>query len=141
MVGSGDHVETFVELIRRASTQLPPDVERALVEGRQAESDGSLAESALWDDPGQRESRPRAVCADLPGHRNPGRGGLHHPVGFSTRDLEDQFVEAVRQATDRRYLRPNAVDTLTGKNTGSGTGLGSRSSTSRSGMPTGSRFG
>jgi len=123
MVGSGHHVETFVELIRRASTQLPPDVERALVEGRQAESDGSLAERALGtilDNVNLARERSAPICQDT----GTPVVWIHHPVGFSTRDLEDQFVEAVRQATDRRYLRPNAVDTLTGKNTGSGTGRG-----------------
>ena len=123
MVGSSHHVETFVELIRRASTQLPPDVERTLVEGRQAESDGSLAERALGtilDNVNLARERSAPICQDT----GTPVVWIHHPVGFSTRDLEDQFVEAVRQATDRRYLRPNAVDTLTGKNTGSGTGRG-----------------
>ena len=36
--------------------------------------------------------------------------------------LEEAMQEAVKEATARSYLRPNAVDTLTGKNTGDGSG-------------------
>jgi fumarate hydratase class I len=49
---------------------------------------------------------------------------IHHPVGVSTRALAAEFEEAVRLATERMFLRPNAVDTLTGRNTGTGTGRG-----------------
>ena len=120
---SGNHVETFVELIRRASTELPPDVKQALEEGRQAESEGSLAERALGtilDNVELARERSAPICQDT----GTPVVWIHHPVGISTRSLEEQFVEAVRQATDRRYLRPNAVNTQTGKNTGSGTGRG-----------------
>jgi len=34
------------------------------------------------------------------------------------------MAEAVKEATARQYLRPNAVNTLTGKNTGNGAGRG-----------------
>src|SRR5512136_1022446 len=49
---------------------------------------------------------------------------IHHPVGMSTRMLTGAFEEAVRQATGKQLLRPNAVDTLTEKNTGHGQGPG-----------------
>ena len=49
---------------------------------------------------------------------------IHHPTGLSTRGLKDDFTAAVREATSRKYLRPNAVDTLTGSNTGDGAGRG-----------------
>ncbi len=123
MSATADHVETFVELIRRASTQLPPDVERALRTGRDLESDGSLAERALGtilDNVELARNRSAPICQDT----GTPVVWIHHPVGVSTRHLGDQFVEAVRQATERRYLRPNAVDTQTGKNTGDGTGRG-----------------
>ena len=45
---------------------------------------------------------------------------IHHPVGMSTRMLTAAFEEAVRQATAKQLLRPNAVDPLTDKNTGNG---------------------
>ena len=40
------------------------------------------------------------------------------------RHLGTTYEQAVREATKRKYLRPNAVDTLTGKNTGTGAGRG-----------------
>ena len=42
-----DLVETFVELIRRASTQLPDDVARALEQGKAKETESGLADKAL----------------------------------------------------------------------------------------------
>ena len=118
-----NNVETFVELIRRASTQLPPDVEGALQAGRQAESEGSLAERALGtilDNVELARERSAPICQDT----GTPVVWIRHPVGVSTRKLEADFVEAVRQATERRYLRPNAVNTQSGKNTGDGTGRG-----------------
>jgi fumarate hydratase class I len=118
-----NHVEIFVELIRRASTQLPHDVETALKSGRQAESEGSLAERALGtilDNVELARDRSAPICQDT----GTPVVWIHHPVGTSTRELEGAFVEAVRRATDRRYLRPNAVNTQSGMNTGDGTGRG-----------------
>jgi fumarate hydratase class I len=43
-------------------------------------------------------------------------------LGVSTRDLGRQIRHAVAIATDQAYLRPNAVDSLTGKNSGDNTG-------------------
>ena len=116
-------VETFVELIRRASTDLPADIEGALEAGRKVESAGSLAEKALGtllDNVAMARELSSPICQDT----GTPVVWVHHPAGVSTRQLEEDFVEAVRQATARSFLRPNAVDTLTGKNTGHGTGRG-----------------
>ncbi|HID34143.1 MAG TPA: fumarate hydratase, partial [Anaerolineae bacterium] len=48
---------------------------------------------------------------------------VHHPFGVSTRMLTQQIHEAVAQATAKAYLRPNAVDSLTGKNSGNNLGI------------------
>ena len=88
MSTSGNHVETFVELIRRASTQLPPDVQRALEEGRQAESEGSLAERALGtilENVDLARERSAPICQDT----GTPVVWIHHPVGLSTRALEE----------------------------------------------------
>ena len=42
-----DLTDAFVELIRRASTELPADMERALREAREKEEAGSAAQGAL----------------------------------------------------------------------------------------------
>ncbi len=123
MAQSPGHVETFVELIRRASTQLPTDVLTALREGRDRERPDSLASKALDTiltnvDLAREASAP--ICQDT----GTPVVWIHHPAGVSTRALAADFEAAVREATGRRYLRPNAVDTLTGRNTGTGSGRG-----------------
>jgi fumarate hydratase class I len=45
-----------------------------------------------------------------------------YPEGWSTRKLKAQIQEAVIQATEKSFLRPNSVNTLTGKNTGDNSG-------------------
>ena len=120
---SGSYTETFVELIRRASTELPADVLEALEEGKKAERPDGLASIALGTilnnvDLARESSAP--ICQDT----GTPVVWVHHPAGVSTRVLKNDFTSAVREATSRRYLRPNAVDTLTGSNTGDGAGRG-----------------
>ncbi len=116
-------VDSFVELVRRASTDLPGDVEMALKVARDRESAGSAAEGAL-DTILQNVSLARAnstpVCQDtgVPIFY------IYHPPGVSTQSLQSQIEEAVAEATARSYLRPNAVDPLTGKNSGNNLGVG-----------------
>jgi len=117
------YTETFVELIRRASTQLPPDVVKALKEGRDAEEGGGLACKALDTiltniDMAREDSAP--ICQDT----GTPVVWIHYPIGVSTRRLQADFEAAVREATECRYLRPNAVNTLTDANTGDGSGRG-----------------
>ena len=123
MGASNGHIETFVELIRRASTELPADVVEALEEGRQVEESGKLASIALDTilnnvEMARDDSAP--ICQDT----GTPVVWIHHPVGVSTRELKKEFEAAVREATARKYLRPNAVNTLTGGNTGDGAGRG-----------------
>lgn len=122
-MSANGNVETFVELIRRASTQLPDDVRRALERGRAEETADGLAEKALGtilDNVELAASTSAPICQDT----GTPVVWIHHPAGVSTRGLAAEFETAVREATERKYLRPNAVDTLTGRNTGSGTGRG-----------------
>jgi fumarate hydratase class I len=118
-----NYTETFVELIRRASTELPAEVVEALEDGRAAEASDGLASIALGTilnnvELARENSAP--ICQDT----GTPVVWIHHPVGVSTRGLKDSFNIAVREATSRKYLRPNAVDTLTGSNTGDGAGRG-----------------
>lgn len=121
MLTKRQYVENFVELIRRASTQLPPDVLEALERGREAEGTESLARRALDTildnvELARRKSAP--ICQDT----GTPVAWVSYPEGTSTRFLEEAMQEAVKEATAKSYLRPNAVDTLTGKNTGDGAG-------------------
>jgi fumarate hydratase class I len=123
MDASESFTETFVELIRRASTELPADVVAAIEEGRDAEESQGLASIALGTilnniELAREDSAP--ICQDT----GTPVVWIHHPSGMSTRRLRADFETAVREATARRFLRPNAVDTLTGSNTGDGAGRG-----------------
>ena len=116
-----EYVSSFVELIRRASTDLPEDVSEALQRGRIEEEAGSLAHNALGtilDNIDMAREKSAPICQDT----GTPVIWVRYPVGISTRFLEDALQEAVRQATAASYLRPNAVDTVTGKNTGDGAG-------------------
>lgn len=46
-----------------------------------------------------------------------------YPMGTSQRQLREQIKGALRIATERTYLRPNAMEALSGKNSGDNTGV------------------
>jgi fumarate hydratase class I len=111
----------LVEFIRRTSAELPEDVKQALIRAREQEAPGSAAESALKTilhnvDLSQQMSSP--ICQDT--------GTLifyvDYPTGVSTIQMRQMIQEAVAEATAKFYLRPNAVDSLTGKNSGNNLG-------------------
>lgn len=121
MFGKVDFKETFTELVRRASTELPEEIVEAIRVGRDVEKEGSLAQKAL------DTILANIVLADklsAPLCQDTGTPvvWIKYPTGVSTRRLKEDFTEAVRRATELKYLRPNAVDTLSGRNTGNGAG-------------------
>ncbi|MCS6842726.1 MAG: fumarate hydratase [Caldilineales bacterium] len=117
-----DLTEAIVELIRRTSTDLPADVEQALREAREREAPGSAAQGALDTillntEMSRRLSRP--ICQDT----GTPIFEVYYPEGWSTRKLAEQIRRAVAIATERAYLRPNAVDAISGENSGDNTGV------------------
>jgi fumarate hydratase class I len=118
-----DMGEVFVELIRRASTDLPADVEAALRAAQGREEAGSAAAGALatiLENVALARANSTPVCQDT------GVPIFHvtHSRGVSTREVRAQLEAAVAEATRRAYLRPNAVDPLTGRNSGNNLGVG-----------------
>jgi fumarate hydratase class I len=116
-----DLTESFVELIRRTSTDLPGDVEQSLQAAREREQAGSAAQSALSTilenvALARRNSTP--ICQDT----GTPIFYVKYPAGWSTRQLREQIRSAVVEATKRSYLRPNAVNALTDKNSGNNLG-------------------
>jgi fumarate hydratase class I len=119
--------EAFIELVRRASTDLPADVEAALRAAQDREEPGSAAAGALGtilENVELARANSTPICQDtgtpifyirLP--------QAHHPQGMSTRELRAQIEAGVAEATARAYLRPNAVDSLTGRNSGNNLGI------------------
>jgi fumarate hydratase, class I len=116
-----DLTQEILELVRFTSTNLPPDVENVLREALEKEEPGSAAHSALVTilanvDMTRRNSTP--ICQDT----GTPIFFVRYPEGWSARKLREQIKEAVAQATQKNYLRPNAVDSISGKNTGNNLG-------------------
>jgi fumarate hydratase class I len=117
-----DLTEMFVELIRKAATDLPADVEAALVAAKEREEPGSAAEGALemiLRNVALARSQSTPVCQDT----GTPIFEVYHAPGVSTRRIVQAAREACAIATRRSFLRPNAVDSLTGKNSGDNTGI------------------
>jgi fumarate hydratase class I len=111
----------FLELVRLAATDLAPDIEKSLREAWEREEPGSAARGAMETiiqnvEMARQDSTP--ICQDT----GTPIFYVHYPEGWSTRKLRQQILDAVIQATEKAYLRPNSVNTVTGKNTGNNTG-------------------
>lgn len=112
---------SLVELIAQTSTNLPPDVRAAMGEALEAETPGTQSSQALdiiasnidmaADDGGP-------ICQDtgMPTF------DVHTPVGVNQLVIKKAIREAVAEATRMGKLRPNSVDSLTGKNSGDNLG-------------------
>ncbi len=116
-----DFTDDFIELIRMAATDLPDDVEDALGDAREKEEEGTAAHGALDSilsnvAIARRESLP--ICQDT----GTPIFYVKYPEGWSTLKLREQIKSAVVEGTKRNYLRPNAVDALTDKNSGNNLG-------------------
>lgn len=118
-----DRFRTAVaELIRIASTQLPADVIKTMEAARDNEAEGSSAKSVLDymlknADAAKTNSTP--ICQDT----GTNIYFITIPEGVSLRKIESTIADATRAATGKAYLRPNAVDSITGKNSGDNTGV------------------
>ena len=113
--------EPILELIRLAATDLPPDVESALRQSVEKEEPGSAARGALetiLTNVALSRQNSTPICQDT----GTPIFYVYHPEGWSTRKLRHQIEEAVAEATRRSYLRPNSVNSITGKNTGNNLG-------------------
>ncbi|MCZ7568166.1 MAG: fumarate hydratase [Ardenticatenaceae bacterium] len=118
-----DLTEAFLELIRRTATDLSGDVEQALQVAREKETEGSPARSALdtiLENVAVARKNSTPICQDT----GTTIFYVHYPEGWSTRALRAQIETALTEATRRAYLRPNAVNPITGKNTGNNLGEG-----------------
>ncbi len=114
--------DAVAELIRKASTQLPADVMKAMKTARDNEEKGSPAKSVLDymlknADAAKANSTP--ICQDT----GTNIYFITIPEGVSLRKIESTIANATRIATEKAYLRPNAVDSVTGKNSGDNTGV------------------
>jgi fumarate hydratase class I len=112
---------SLLELITRTSTNLPPDVRKAMGHALAVETPGTQSSQALnvmatnidmaYQDEG-------AICQDtgMPTFI------IHTPLGVNQMVVAGAVREAVAEATRRGKLRPNSVDSLSGANSGNNLG-------------------
>jgi len=105
---------SFLELVRRAATDLPADIERRLCALRRGEKSGGRArwafDTILHNTAlARRQSAP--ICQDT------GTPLLFRrvPRGTDQVKLEAAIRAAVARATRKGWLRQNAIDSLTGR--------------------------
>jgi fumarate hydratase, class I len=115
--------ESVLELITRTSTDLPPDVRAAMKHAVTAEPAGTRAAQALTiiaQNIDLAADGEGAICQDtgMPTFE------VHVPVGANQIWMRQQIRMAVVEATRRGKLRPNSVDSITGKNSGDNLGPG-----------------
>ncbi|MEI9974284.1 MAG: FumA C-terminus/TtdB family hydratase beta subunit [Ignavibacteriota bacterium] len=112
---------SLLELIVQTSTNLPPDVRAAMSMTAAAETPGTQSAQALdiiLTNIDMAAGDSGAICQDtgMPTFV------VHTPVGVNQIKLRKAMQEAVAEATRLGKLRPNSVDSITGKNSGNNLG-------------------
>src|SRR5579862_9313305 len=112
---------SLLELITQTSTNLPPDVRAAMSMATAGETPATQSAQALGIilsniDMANDDEAP--ICQDtgMPTFV------VHTPVGVNQIEIKKAIRAAVAEATRRGKLRPNSVDSLTGKNSGDNLG-------------------
>lgn len=116
--------ENVLELIRRTSAFLPPDVSRVIEMHRALEQKGSKADLALnlvSQNIGLAKRFSAPICQDT----GTITFYIKTPASFDQLQLQEICCDAVAEATAKGYLRQNSVDSVTGRNTGNNLGAGS----------------
>src|ERR1700742_1835513 len=112
---------SLVELITQTSTNLPPDVRAAMSATGLAEKPETQASQALniiFSNIDMAAADAGAICQDtgMPTFY------VNTPVGVNQIVIRKAIRAAVAEATRLGKLRPNSVDSLTGKNSGDNLG-------------------
>lgn len=117
-------LESFIEIIRKTSAELPRDVIDAIQANHKKEEQSSRADYALGiieKNIQLAKLKSQPLCQDT--------GSIlfyiHYPRKFDHEALEKVIRKAVMESTKKGYLRQNSVDSLTGKNSGTNVGPGS----------------
>jgi fumarate hydratase class I len=115
--------DSLLELVVETSTNLPPDVRRAMARAVADEPPGTRSAQALGVIAANID-----MAADCKGPICQDTGWptflLRTPVGTDQMRIEAAIRDALREATRLGKLRPNSVDSLTGKNSGDNLGPG-----------------
>ena len=115
--------DSMLELIIQTSTNLPPDVRAAMAaaaEKEQAPSQSSQALTVIANNIDLAHQDQGPICQDtgMPTFK------IKTPVGANQMQMKQWIREAIAEATRQGKLRPNSVDSLTGKNSGDNSGPG-----------------
>jgi fumarate hydratase class I len=115
--------ESVLQLITRTSTDLPPDVRAAMktaLGGESPETRSAQALTIIAQNIDLAADTEGAICQDtgMPTF------DVRVPLGANQIWMRRQIREAVAEATRRGKLRPNSVDSITGKNSGDNLGPG-----------------
>ncbi len=112
---------SILELITQTSTNLPPDVRAAMGMALAAETPGTQANQALSV---VASNIDMAVDDQSPICQDTGMPTfiVHTPVGVNQIAIKKAIKAAVAEATRLGKLRPNSVDSITGKNSGDNLG-------------------
>jgi len=115
--------DSVVSLIARTSTDLPPDVRKAMglaLDTEERETRAGQALTIIAQNIDQAASCEGPICQDtgMPTFE------VKVPVGLNQIWMKQQIREAVAEATRRAKLRPNSVDSITGENSGDNLGPG-----------------
>ena len=113
----------FVELVRRAATDLPSDVEAAIVRARDGERQMSAARNAL-DMLLINIRKARELSAPMCQDTGMNLWWVRYPAGAHEHEITQAIRAATVAATKKSYLRPNTVDSITGQNDGTNLGEG-----------------
>ncbi len=115
--------DSVLQLIVRTSTDLPPDVRAAMKTALDAEPPATRSAQALTiiaQNIDLAVDTEGAICQDtgMPTF------DVHVPIGVNQIWMRQQICAAVQEATRRGKLRPNSVDSITGRNSGDNLGPG-----------------
>ncbi len=114
---------SLLELVTQTSTNLPPDVRAAMERAGRMEQPGTQAAQSLDVIAGNVDMAYETgdpICQDtgMPTFF------IRTPAGVSQLEIRKAACEAIAEATRQGKLRPNSVDSLTGRNTGNNLGEG-----------------
>ena len=115
--------DSMLELIIQTSTNLPPDVREA------------MGVAIRTEDPATQSGQALAIIGENIDMAYEAEGPICQDTGFPTFEIKtpvavNQIImakeirEAIAEATKRGKLRPNSVDSITGKNSGNNLGPG-----------------
>lgn len=117
-----DLTNVFLDLLARASTDLSPDVEEALTAAHEREEENTPARGVLQtilENVAMARKNRTPMCQDT--------GSVIMEIDLHHSENQETYLQAINEAlitaTQKQYLRPNAVNSLTGANSGTNIGI------------------